>query len=85
MSPSLSCEEFSRSGEASSTFYYNGPAGQLFPERYEMFLARWAVAPLLVDTISAYHDLLFDRDPAAWAGRRGLEHLGGCHHHPRTG
>ncbi len=26
-------------------FYYNGGAGQLFPERYEMSWLRWAVAP----------------------------------------
>jgi proline iminopeptidase len=45
-------------------FYYNGPAGQLFPERYEMFLAPLGGRSFAGDTISAYHDLLFDPDPA---------------------
>jgi proline iminopeptidase len=45
-------------------FYYNGPAGQLFPERYEMFLAPLGGRAFAGDTISAYHDLLFDPDPA---------------------
>ena len=45
-------------------FYYNGPAGQLFPERYEMFLAPLGGRSFAGDTITAYHDLLFDPDPA---------------------
>jgi len=45
-------------------FYYNGGAGQLFPERYEMFLAPLGGRSFAGDTIAAYHDLLFDRDPA---------------------
>jgi proline iminopeptidase len=45
-------------------FYYNGGAGQLFPERYEMFLAPLGGRSFAGDTISAYHELLFDRDPA---------------------
>ena len=45
-------------------FYYNGSAGQLFPERYEMFLAPLGGRTFAGDTISAYHDLLFDPDPA---------------------
>jgi proline iminopeptidase len=49
-------------------FYYNGGAGQLFPERYAEFLRplerERAVAPAHHDAIAAYHDLLFDPDPA---------------------
>jgi proline iminopeptidase len=45
-------------------FYYNGGAGQLFPERYEMFLAPLGGRSFAGETIAAYHDLLFDRDPA---------------------
>jgi proline iminopeptidase len=45
-------------------FYYNGPAGHLFPERYEVFLAPLGGRSFAGDTISAYHDLLFDPDPA---------------------
>ena len=45
-------------------FYYNGGAGQLFPERYEMFLAPLGGRSFAGDAISAYHDLLFDPDPA---------------------
>jgi proline iminopeptidase len=45
-------------------FYYNGGAGQLFPERYEMFLAPLGGRSFAGDTISAYHDLLFHADPA---------------------
>jgi proline iminopeptidase len=45
-------------------FYYNGGAGQLFPERFEMFLAPLGGRSFAGDTISAYHELLFDRDPA---------------------
>ena len=56
-------------------FYYNGAAGQLFPERYEAFLAPLGGRSFVGDAISAYHDLLFDPDPAvhgpagvAWSG-----------------
>ena len=45
-------------------FYYNGGAGQLFPERYEMFLAPLGGRSFHGDAIAAYHDLLFDPDPA---------------------
>ena len=45
-------------------FYYNGGAGQLFPERYEMFLAPLGGHSFAGDAIAAYHDLLFDPDPA---------------------
>jgi proline iminopeptidase len=45
-------------------FYYNGGAGQLFPERYEMFLAPLGGRSFTGDAIAAYHDLLFDPDPA---------------------
>ena len=45
-------------------FYYNGGAGQLFPERYELFLAPLGGRSFAGDTIAAYHDLLFDPDPA---------------------
>ena len=44
-------------------FYCNGPAGQLFPERYEMFTRPLGGRSFAGDTISAYHDLLFDLDP----------------------
>jgi proline iminopeptidase len=45
-------------------FYYNGGAGQLFPEWYEMFLAPLGGRSFAGDAILAYHDLLFDPDPA---------------------
>ena len=45
-------------------FYYNGGAGQLFPDRYEKFLAPLGGAEFTGDAIAAYHDLLFDPDPA---------------------
>ncbi len=45
-------------------FYYNGGAGQLFPERYETFLAPLGGEEFSGDTIAAYHRLLFDPDPA---------------------
>jgi proline iminopeptidase len=45
-------------------FYYNGGAGQLFPERYEMFLEPLGGRSFAGDAIAAYHDLLFDPDPA---------------------
>ena len=45
-------------------FYYNGGAGQLFPERYDMFLAPLGGRLFRGDAIAAYHDLLFDPDPA---------------------
>ena len=45
-------------------FYYNGGAGQLFPERYEMFLAPLGGRSFAGDAIAAYRDLLFDPDPA---------------------
>lgn len=55
-------------------FYYNGAAGQLFPERYEEFLAPLGGPCFRGDTIAAYHQLLVDPDPAvhgpaavAWA------------------
>jgi proline iminopeptidase len=45
-------------------FYYNGGAGQLFPERYAKFLEPLRSAGLTGHPIPAYHDLLFDPDPA---------------------
>lgn len=45
-------------------FYYNGGAGQLFPDRYETFLAPLGGRDFRGDAIAAYHDLLFDPDPA---------------------
>ncbi len=45
-------------------FYYNGGAGQLFPERYARFLAPLGGRSFRGDAIAAYHDLLFDPDPA---------------------
>jgi proline iminopeptidase len=45
-------------------FYYNGGAGQLFPERYAEFLAPLGGRGFTGDAITAYHDLLFDSDPA---------------------
>ena len=44
-------------------FYYNGPAGQLWPERYEEFLAPLGGRTFRGDAIAAYHALLFDPDP----------------------
>jgi proline iminopeptidase len=56
-------------------FYYNGGAGQLFPERYAAFLEPLGGREFAGDAIAAYHQLLFDPDPAvhgpaavAWAG-----------------
>ena len=64
-------------------FFYGGPAGQLLPERYAGYLAPLlerglvSVTPggtVVGDVIAAYHELLFDPDPAvhgpaavAWA------------------
>ena len=45
-------------------FYYNGGAGQLYPDRYEAFLGPLGGTGFRGDTIAAYHDLLFDADPA---------------------
>ena len=45
-------------------FYYNGGAGQLFPDRYETFLAPLGGRDFRGDAIAAYHELLFDPDPA---------------------
>ncbi|HET9647357.1 MAG TPA: prolyl aminopeptidase [Microlunatus sp.] len=45
-------------------FYYNGGAAQLFPDRYEAFLAPLGGPRFRGDTIAAYHELLFDPDPA---------------------
>jgi proline iminopeptidase len=51
-------------------FYYNGGAGQLFPERYAKFLAPIGGGAVVGpstrqrDPFTAYHDLLFDPDPA---------------------
>lgn len=55
-------------------FYYNGGAGELFPERYEMFLGQLGGRSFTGDTIAAYAELLFDPRPevhgpaaVAWA------------------
>ena len=45
-------------------FYYNGAAGQLFPERYAAFLAPLGGRRFAGDTIAAYAELLADPDPA---------------------
>ena len=45
-------------------FYYNGGAAQVFPDRYEEFLAPLGGSDFIGDTIAAYHALLFDPDPA---------------------
>jgi proline iminopeptidase len=45
-------------------FYYNGGAAQLFPERYAELLAPLGGWGFTGDVIAAYHDLLFDPDPA---------------------
>ncbi len=45
-------------------FYYNGPAGMLFPDRYEDFLAPLGGRAFCGDTIAAYAKVLFDPDPA---------------------
>lgn len=45
-------------------FYYNGVAGQLFPDRYASFLAPLGGSSFRGDAITAYHELLFDPDPA---------------------
>jgi len=56
-------------------FYYNGGAGQLFPEKYTDFLTPLGGRGFTGDTIAAYHALLFDPNPAvhlpaalAWSG-----------------
>jgi proline iminopeptidase len=45
-------------------FYYGGGAGQLFPERWARFLAPLGGRGFSGDPIAAYHELLFDPDPA---------------------
>lgn len=45
-------------------WYYNGGAGQLAPEWRERFLAPLGGPGFAGDAIAAYHDLLFDPDPA---------------------
>jgi proline iminopeptidase len=45
-------------------FYYNGGAGQVFPERYAEFLAPLGGPSFAGNTIAAYDRLLFDPDPA---------------------
>jgi proline iminopeptidase len=45
-------------------FYYNGGAGQLFPERYAELLGPLGGWGFTGDVIAAYADLLFDPDPA---------------------
>lgn len=45
-------------------WYYNGGAGELFPERYARFLAPLGGRSFSGDAIEAYADLLFDPDPA---------------------
>jgi len=55
-------------------FYYNGGAGQLFPDRYEEFLAPLGGSGFRGDAIAAYATRLFHPDPrisgpaaAAWS------------------
>ncbi len=45
-------------------WYYNGGAGALFPERYEMFLEPLGGSRFHGDAIAGYADLLDDPDPA---------------------
>lgn len=45
-------------------FYYNGGAGQLFPERYAAFLAPLGGPGFRGDAIAAYAELLADPEPA---------------------
>lgn len=45
-------------------FYYNGGAGQLFPERYARFLAPLGGRTFAGDAIARYAELLSDPDPA---------------------
>ena len=45
-------------------FYYNGGAGQLFPERYAAFLAPIGGREFAGDAIAAYAELLADPGPA---------------------
>jgi proline iminopeptidase len=45
-------------------WYYNGGAGQLFPEWRERFLAPLGGRSFRGDAIAAYNQLLFDPDPA---------------------
>ena len=64
-------------------FYYNGGAGNLFPERYAEFLAPLGGWGFTGDAIARYHELLFDPGARhARSGRDGLERLGAPHHHP---
>ena len=66
-------------------FYYNGGAGQIFPERYARFLAPLGGRGFTGDTIAAYAELLFDPDPAvhgpaavAWSDLGGGDHHAGA-------
>ena len=45
-------------------WYYNGGAGHLSPEWWRSFLAPLGGTTFRGDCIAAYHDLLFDPDPA---------------------
>lgn len=45
-------------------WYYNGPAGMIQPEWREKFLAPLVEHGLSGDAIEAYHELLWDPDPA---------------------
>ena len=63
-SPSSCCAASSRCDAPELDFYYNGGAGQLFPDHYERFLAPLGGRNFSGDAIAAYHDLLFDPDPA---------------------
>lgn len=45
-------------------WYYNGGAGNLAPDWWQRFLAPLGGATFSGDCIAAYHDLLFDPDPA---------------------
>ncbi|MBM7797786.1 proline iminopeptidase [Microlunatus panaciterrae] len=59
-------------------WYYNGGIGHLFPEWRERFLAPLGGRDFTGDAIGAYHELLFDPDPAvhgpagvAWSSFEG--------------
>ena len=45
-------------------WYYNGGAGHLSPQWWRSFMAPLGGEPFSGDRMAAYHDLLFDSDPA---------------------
>lgn len=45
-------------------WFYNGPVGEIYPELWERYLEPLGGRAFAGDAIAAYHDLLFDPDPA---------------------